>query len=195
MYRVRAWPRVNGLDEQVKEEQPLLAAMRSGDATAIERLLALHEKSLYALCRGILGHAEDAEDAVQETLLRALRTMDRFRGDSSLRTWLTRIAVNICLDWKRSRRPAAALNEEALDSRYTSPSPEAHVLQDQGLLEALSTLLPRHRTLLLLKELEGWSVAEIAGAFRCTQRRIYHELSLAHRMLAEWRARCAREGE
>jgi DNA-directed RNA polymerase specialized sigma24 family protein len=47
----------------------------------------------------------------------------------------------------------------------------------------------------LLKELEGWSVAEIAGAFRCTQRRVYHDLSTAHRILAEWRERCEREGE
>src|SRR5262249_32252124 len=99
-----------------------------------------------------------------------------------------------CLDWKRSQRPAASLQDTAIASSAPGSSPEDSVLQNQRIREALMTLLPRHRTMFLLKELEGWSVAEIAGAFRCTQRRVYHDLSTAHRTLAEWRERCEREG-
>jgi RNA polymerase sigma-70 factor (ECF subfamily) len=192
--RVRTWPRSMGLDEQANPEQSLLDAIHSGEDAALERLLALHEENLFALCRGVLGHAEDAEDAVQETFLRALRKFAGFRGGSSIRTWLTRIAVNVCLDWKRRRHPVAPLGEEAFDSGDACASPETSVLQNQSIREALMTLLPRHRTIFLLKELEGWSVVEIAGAFHCTQRRIYHDLSIAHRTLAEWRERSDREG-
>jgi RNA polymerase sigma-70 factor (ECF subfamily) len=195
VYRVRTWPRTMESDEHVDREQPLLDAIKSGDDDAMERLLSLHEESLFALCRGVLGHSEDAEDAVQETFMRALRSFAAFRGGSSVRTWLTRIAVNICLDWKRSHRPAASFGEDSLISHLTCASPETSVLQRQRIREALMTLLPRHRTMFLLKELEGWSVAEIAGAFHCTQRRVYHDLSTAHRALAEWRERCDREGE
>jgi RNA polymerase sigma-70 factor, ECF subfamily len=194
------WPTANAMEDGPDAERALLLAIRSGaDPAALERLLQRHEESLYALCRGILGQDEDAEDAVQETFLRVLRTVSRFRGGSSVRTWMTRIAVNVCLDGKRARRPAAPLNDEALlasaSLRSDAASPEAQVLQNAQISEALATLLPRHRTMLLLKEREGWNVAEIATAFRCTQRRIYHELSIAHRMLAEWRGRCEEEGK
>src|SRR5215472_9271603 len=64
-------------------ETALLSAGQSGDPAALEQLLALHKPALYGLCRGILGHAEDAEDAVQETFLRALRGLCRFRGEAS----------------------------------------------------------------------------------------------------------------
>src|SRR6185295_16956635 len=121
---------------------------------ALERLLRLHEEPLYALCLGILAHPEDAEDAVQETFLRVLRTVAGFRGGSSVRTWMTRIAVNVCLDRKRARRPTASLEEEALGSTFTAASPEAQVLQAAQIAEALATLPPRQRSMLLLKEIE-----------------------------------------
>ena len=87
----------------------LVAAARARDRLALERLLTPHERPLYTLCLGILRNRDDAEDAVQEAFLRALRAMPTFRGDSSVRTWLQRIAVNVCLDWKRARRDALPL--------------------------------------------------------------------------------------
>jgi RNA polymerase sigma-70 factor (ECF subfamily) len=173
-------------------ETVLLAAARAGDHSALERLLSEHEQALFALCRGILEHDQEAEDAVQETLLRALRGLQGFRGGASVRTWLTRIAINVCLDCKRARRPVSSTREH---HALTSPSPEGRVTREAFIEEALSRLMPRHRTILLLKELEGWSVAEIARALRCTSRRIYHELSIAHATLADWRTRYEREGE
>src|ERR1051326_854799 len=94
--------------EERAVEKALLQAGRTGDRAALEQLLALHKRSLYALCRGILGHADDAEDATQETFLRALRGLPGFRGEASFRTWLLRIAVNLCLEWKASRRSRPA---------------------------------------------------------------------------------------
>src|SRR5437016_1468173 len=92
-------------------EAALLRAGQAGDRAALERLLAPHKGPLFALCYGILGDADDAEDAAQETFLRVLRGLARFRGDASFRTWLFRIAVNLCLNWKRDRRPTEPLDE------------------------------------------------------------------------------------
>lgn len=177
------------------EEEALLRAGRAGDPVALERLLALHTRPLYALCRGILGHAEDAEDAVQETFLRALHALPRFRGDASFRTWLLRIAVNLSLDWKSSRHPTEAWDEELLDPAVEAPSPEAMVLRRVQISDALGSLLPRHRALILLKVREGWSVAEIAAAMRWKEKRVENELSRARRALVEWRRKNLDGGE
>jgi RNA polymerase sigma-70 factor (ECF subfamily) len=182
-------------EEGPAAEGALLEAGRAGDPAALEQLLALHKQSVYALCRGILGHAEDAEDAVQETFLRALRGLRRFRGDASFRTWLLRIAVNLCLDWKASRLRTAPWDEEQFERALAGPSPEAIALRQLRVTEALGSLLPRHRALILLKVREGWSVAEIAAALRWSEKRVDNELSKARRALVEWRRRHEEEGE
>lgn len=190
-----AWPRatcpIPGTDVAANaEEIRLLQAARSGSVAALEQLLARHEPGLLALCRGVLNQAEDAEDAVQETFLRALRALPTFRGEAGLRTWLFRIALNVCLERKRGRaaRPATVPLQD-VSFAAASPSPEGSTLRHLRIAEALATLEPRHRAVLLLKEWEGWSAPEIARALGCSPRRVYHELTLAHRALADWRAR------
>ncbi len=192
---IARWHTVTDYQEETDAESVLLQSARVGDRAALERLLARHEPALYRLCRGILGHTQDAEDAVQETLLRALRALPRFRGDASLRTWLSRIALHLCLDWKRARRPADAWEALTPDLQPTAPSPETAVLRQIHLWEALGALQPRHRAVLVLKEVEDWRVPEIATAMGWNERRVYYELTLAHRALAEWRQRSADEGE
>jgi RNA polymerase sigma-70 factor (ECF subfamily) len=186
-----------GFDEGPAAEAALLRAAQGGDREALEQLVARHQRPLFGLCYGTLGHAEDAEDAVQETFLRALRGLPGFRGDASFRTWLYRIAVNICLNWKRDHRPTGPWDEErssAVATPGASVSPETAALRNLQMREALGTLLPRHRAILILKEREGWSMAEIALALRWKTKRVEHELSKARHNLAEWR-RDVGEGE
>src|SRR5436309_2298288 len=97
------------------DERALIAAGQAGDRAALDQLLALYERPLFALCHGILGHAEDAEDAVQETFLRVLRALPGFRGDATFRTWLFRIGVNVCLKRKADQPPTAPWDEEPAD--------------------------------------------------------------------------------
>jgi RNA polymerase sigma-70 factor (ECF subfamily) len=173
----------------------LLRAGQAGDLAALERLLAPHERALLALCRGILGHAEDAEDAAQETFLRALRALPRFQpGRATFRTWLFRIAVNVCLNWKRDRHPTLAWEEE-LCPGAEAHSPETLALYRLQVAEALGTLPRRHRAVFLLKVGEGWSVAEIGATFGWNAKRVENELYRARRALAEWQARIAEEDE
>lgn len=182
-------------DGETAAEAALLREGLAGDHAALERLLALHKRSLYALCLGILGNAEDAEDAVQETFLRALRALPEFRGHASFGTWICRIALHLCLRWKTSRRPTAAWDDARSPATPEDASPEAVALRQLQIAEALRALQPRHRAILLLKEREGWSVAEIASALGWKEKRVENELSKARRALVEWRRQEMGEGD
>ena len=86
----------------------LLTAARAGDESAFAALVEPHRRDLHAHCYRMLGSLQDAEDALQDALLRAWRGLGRFEGRASLRTWLHRIATNACLDLAK-RRPARVL--------------------------------------------------------------------------------------
>src|SRR2546423_7382573 len=90
------------------QERGLLAAAREGDEGAFGRLVEPHHRELHAHCYRTLGSVHDAEDALQDALLRAWRGLPRFQGRSSVRTWLYRIATNACLD-AIARRPRRVL--------------------------------------------------------------------------------------
>ena len=176
-------------------EAALLQAGRAGDRGALDELLALHERRVLAVCRGILGHAEDAEDAAQETFFRALCALPRFRGDASFLTWLLRIAVNVSLNWKRSRHPTEPLDVEDPSLLVDPTSPEDIVLLRLEIHEALSGLPPHRRAVFLLREQEGWDVTEIGTAMGWNVKRVYNELFKARRALNEWQARRAKDNE
>src|SRR5947208_15146835 len=117
----------------------LLRAAQAGDPAALDQLLSPHARGLLLFCRGIVGHAEDAEDAAQETLFRALRALPRFQQrQASFRTWLFRIALNLCLDWQRDHRPTEPWDEDrpSVTSRE-SASPETLALRRLQVMEAL----------------------------------------------------------
>lgn len=174
-------------------EAGLIEAALAGQRGAVEQLLGRHRRSVVALCYGILGNAEDAEDAAQETFLRALQGLSRFRGDSPFRPWLMRIALNLCFSWKRSRHATDPWAETA-EALRTAASPEDIALNHLHLLAALGTLPPHRRAALLLKEWEGCSMAEIGGLLGWNEDRVKNELYRARRALVDWQRREA-EGE
>ncbi len=157
--------------------------------------LEQHRAALTGHCYRMLGSAVDADDAVQETLVRAWRARDRFDGRSSLRTWLYRIATNVCLDAlsDRSRRerpveegPAGTIDdplEERPRTHWLEPVPDARAIPDDvdpservvlresirlAFVAALQRLPPRQRAALLLTEVLGWSAAEVADGLDTT---------------------------
>jgi RNA polymerase sigma-70 factor, ECF subfamily len=195
MVGVQEWPAVGERPEAPAAESLLVSAGLAGDAAALERLLAPHKRALLALCHSMLGQREDAEDAAQETVLRALRALRGFRGDAAFRTWLFRIALNVCLNWKRDRRSTEPLDEIRPDQVPGVVSPEAIALRHLRMQEALRTLRPHQRAVLLLKEREGWSMAEIGAALRWNEKRVENELYRARRALIDWRRRDAGNGD
>jgi len=155
------------------------------DATQLEA----HRAPLTGHCYRMLGSAFDAEDAVQETMVRAWQALNRFEGRASLRTWLYRIATNVCLDALSDRSRRARPMEEGpngsvedhLETRehrhWLEPVPDARVLPSDAspfeltalrqsirlaFVSALQHLPPRQRAALLLSEVLGWSAAEVA---------------------------------
>jgi len=177
--------RITPEKQEATEDETLLQRALAGETAALDRLLSPCQPALYALCRNMLGHAEDAEDAVQETYLRAIRALPQFRRDANVHSWLFRIAVNVCLNRKRDRGKTVPL-ETAPDQAITQVSPETATLAQIEIDQALAVLSLRQRTVFLLREQQGWSVPEIAEALHCTHRRINNELYQTRRALATW---------
>lgn len=151
-------------------DRALVAAARAGDGDAYARLVERHAPRLLGLARHLLGHEEDAEDAVQETFVRAHRALGGFRGDAAVGTWLYRIALNACRDAGRTRAaaPETCAIEEAegrlFDARYTV-DPErvlAAAEEREALARALATLPTAYREAVLLHDREGFTMAEVA---------------------------------
>ncbi|XXX92816.1 sigma-70 family RNA polymerase sigma factor [Sorangium sp. So ce204] len=170
-----------------------------------------HRSALTGHCYRMLGSVVDADDAVQETMVRAWRSLDKFDGRSSLRTWLYRIATNVCLDARadRARRarpieegPVGTVDDE-LQTRprthWLEPVPDAHALPADidaaervvlrqsirlAFVAALQHLPPKQRAALLLTEVLGWSAAEVADSLSTSVAAINSALQRARATLA-----------
>jgi RNA polymerase sigma-70 factor (ECF subfamily) len=157
--------------------------------TAVTTRLEAHRPALVGHCYRMLGSAAEADDAVQETMVRAWHNLERFEDRASLRTWLYRIATNVCIDAlaDRSRRgrpmevrPVGTVDDplESLErTHWLEPIPDARALPSDAdpsellvlrqsirlaFVAALQHLPPRQRAALLLTEVLGWSAAEVA---------------------------------
>ena len=152
----------------------LVALARSGDEQAFERLLDPHRRAIHAHCYRMLGSLHDADDALQETSLRAWRALDRFESRAPFRAWLYSIATNVCLRAieRRARAPEVLDPEEAEIAAYLQPYPDRLLPTDATVEEresmslavvSVMQLLPaRQRAVLILREVLGWSAAEVA---------------------------------
>ena len=195
------------------EGDALLAAARGGDEVAFEDLMAPLRSQLHAHCYRMLGSPHDADDALQEVLLRAWRGLRAFEGRSSLRSWLYRIATNVCLTLleKRPKRvlpldhgPAADPREPAgeplVESVWIGPYPSAgiedgHAAPDAryeqresvelAFVAALQHLPPNERAALLAREVLGFSAQETADALETTTAAVNSALQRARRSVDE----------
>jgi RNA polymerase sigma-70 factor (ECF subfamily) len=147
----------------------------------LERELESHRRELTGYCYRMLGSAFDAEDAVQETMVRAWRGFDRFEGRAAVKSWLYRIATNVCLDMlngkERRIRPLELGDPGGLDSPLTTrgeaswlepiPADPAEVAEERETLKlafvaALQHLPPQQRAVLILREALRWRASEVA---------------------------------
>ena len=157
------------------DEKTAIARARDGDIAAFERLVRLHETRVYTLALRMTGDPTDAFDVSQDAFLRLHGTLGSYRGESAFSTWLYRLTTNVALDFLRKRKrrasreiPMSALGGDGEAAPPDIPDPdtperalERSVLRE-SLQEALDTLTPEHRQILLLREIGGLSYEEIA---------------------------------
>jgi RNA polymerase sigma-70 factor (ECF subfamily) len=164
------------------EDRLLLAALRQGQAKAFEQLMRRYNRLLFRSARGIVRDDAEAQDAVQETYLRAFLALAGFRGDASLGTWLTRIVINQALSQQRKLGRVVLWNEDfsagesemPMDPTASTevPTPEDEVARLQvrrRLQEALDLLPPIYRSVFMLRAVEGLGVEDTALALEVSQ--------------------------
>jgi RNA polymerase sigma-70 factor (ECF subfamily) len=193
-------------------EQDVLHAARGGDQAAFRRLAEEHHSALLAHCYRMLGSLQDAEDALQETLFKAWRGLPSFAGRSTLRTWLYRIATNVCID-AIGRRPVRTLpveygpasdlggdlGEPLVESTWLDPFPEraldgesapdARYEQREAVelafVAALQHLPATQRAVLVLREVLGYSAREVSEALETTVASVNSALQRARKTVDE----------
>src|SRR6266536_5347985 len=195
-------------------ERELLEAARGGDQDAFGRLVDQYRSELHAHCYRLLGSVHDAEDALQDALLRASRGLPRFEGRSSLRSWLYRIATNACLraierspkrvlpiDYAPAADPHDGLAEAVSEPVWLEPYPDADLgleglagpdaryeqreAVELAFIAAFQHLPARQRAVLVLRDVLGFSARETAHVLETTPVSVDSALQRAHKTVDE----------
>ena len=154
------------------QEGAILAKARRGDADAFEQLVSPYEQKLYAVCLRMMASPQDAQDALQDAMLRMWRGLRDFDERARFATWAYRVATNTCLDALRKQKARAASSLEALEEEGYLPadpadSPEDAVIRNtrrQAVRDALAQLPPDARAALVLRDIQGESYEQVAEA-------------------------------
>jgi RNA polymerase sigma-70 factor (ECF subfamily) len=145
----------------------LVGRIRSGDGAAFEVLYRQHATRLYNLASRMLGARGEADDLLQDIFLLAYRKIGSFRGESSLGTWLYRLAMNHCLDVLRNRQTRMGMQTDSLDepdaTPVASPVPVVGAVSRIDLERAIETLPPACRAAFLLHDVEGFGHQEVGA--------------------------------
>ena len=162
----RATPRPPGLRE---DERQAIEACQRGEREVFDRLVERYQRDIYRLCYRYVNNHEDANDMAQEVFLKAYKAIGRFRGDSSFSTWLYRIAVNTCLNFRAARKPEAEELPEALpDGRVGAAAALESEERAREIRNAVSRLPEKQRATLILKIFHDLTHEEVASVLGST---------------------------
>jgi RNA polymerase sigma-70 factor, ECF subfamily len=183
--------RVPGEDDLI-----LVGHVLAGDRTAFESLVRRHERRVYRVAIAVLGNAEDAEEAMQDTFVKAYRHLGQFRRESKFTTWLTRIAINEAIQKRQGRRDFISLDESRVASELSMPWRTESWLSDpekvygkqelRQIVEAeIQRLPPIYREAFVLRDVEGMTAEEAAEAIGITVEALKSRLLRARLMVRE----------
>jgi RNA polymerase sigma-70 factor (ECF subfamily) len=168
------------------DQDEIVAAATAGDESAFDTLARRHRRELHVHCYRMLGSFDEAEDLVQETLLRAWRNRESFEGGPGFRAWLYRIATNACLDAIRRNKRRVPTTHSFADVPWLQPypdrlldevapseeEPDAVVVAKETIelayLATIQLLPPRQRAVLVMRDVLGWSANETASSLDLT---------------------------
>ena len=172
-----------------RSDVELLAAHRAGDPDAFGRLAGRYTDRMWGVAVRTLGDPDDAADVVQEALVAAYRQAGTYRGEASVRTWLYRIVINACIDRIRHDRARPVVPWPVAEIAARGPDPAAELATRMAVTDALLVLPWEQRVAVVLVDVQGWPVAEVAEVLdvpqgtvksRCARGRLRLAVLLGH---------------
>jgi RNA polymerase sigma-70 factor (ECF subfamily) len=166
----------------------LIEQCRAGDSTAVEHFVQTYQRDMYRLSLSIMDDSNEADEATQESLLTALRALDSFHGDSSLKTWLFSITVNVCRTRLQRQKRRERLKQvlDGILRRTPTPSVEERAIQNESneaLWHAIHSMDEKHRIPIVLRYYHELSVTEIASILQIPEGTVHSRLNTARRLL------------
>lgn len=175
-------------DENLTDEK-LITAAREGDQNAFKELVRRHESRVAATVIGMLGRCPEAEDVGQETFIRFYNSLKKFRGESSVGTYLTRIAINLSLnELKRRKRGSLLFFQKPPDEIYDISDTKADSQQNEDkeiVQQAIQKLERKFRSVVVLRLIDGYSTEETAQILNIPVGTVLSRLSRAQQKLKE----------
>lgn len=174
----------------MQQESELLDQSLRGDAQAFSMLVSLYQRPVYNMCYRMLGNVQEAEDAAQETFLRAYRALKSFDPKRKFATWLLSIAANYCIDQHRKRR-ITQVDMEAVSAgefRAAGKGSEARMIDfeaGEAIQDLLATLGPKERAALILHYWYDYSYKEISKELSLSESAVKSRMHRARKELAE----------
>jgi RNA polymerase sigma-70 factor (ECF subfamily) len=177
--------RTAGLRE---DDRQAVEACLGGDTQAFDQIVERYQRNVYRLCYRYVNNHFDASDMAQEVFLRAYKALSKFRGDSAFSTWLYRIAVNTCLNFRSAnRRPVEELSENLTDKRRGALEEIEREERAVRVREAIGHLPDKQRATLILRMYHDLSMEEIAGVMGSSigtvKANLFHALSKMRKRL------------
>jgi RNA polymerase sigma-70 factor (ECF subfamily) len=178
-------------------ETLLINKSKKGDIEAFEELIKEYKKVAYNIALRILKNKEDAEDISQESMIKIFKSIDKFNMESSFKTWLYRIVVNTCLDFKRKTKEntisvdqpvQAGYDEFYIDLKDETPSTEEIIEKKQMkemVMEAIYKLDDDFKTIIILRDINGFSYEEISEILSCNIGTVKSRISRGRHKLKE----------
>ena len=171
-------------------DEALVLQCQRGDPAAFAELIGKYQRMIHSLTYRMTGSMADAEDLAQETFINAYRQIGSYRGASKFSTWLYRIAINVCLTWRRRemRRVEATANwGETNGAQYGSGEcPETGSDLNGRMHEALLKLTAKQRAAIMLTLYDGLNHAEAAEILNCSETTVSWRVFAARRKLKRW---------
>ncbi len=154
----------NQAEVKILTDLELIQEVKEGNQNAFTELMKLYKDIVAYTVKGMLGGGDSAEDIVQEVFIRFYKSIDNFRGESSLKTYLTRIAINLSLNEIRRQKLSRFIRLDEFDENKMRDQNNAHTQMElkEIIKSSLQKLSPKHRSVLVLRLIDGYSTEETA---------------------------------
>ena len=175
--------------EEKLNEQELVRAAQNGDKNAFQELVKKYENQVAATVIGMLGYCPEAEDVGQETFVRLYQSLDKFRGESSVGTYLTRIAINLSLNElkrRRQKRGRFSLKDDQGIENFPDKNEQKQRKELKDIVhKGIQKLDPKYRTVIVLRLIDGYSTRETAQILKLPVGTVLSRLARAQTKLKE----------